>query len=83
LLTCKAFLQELNDYLDEKVDKELKAHLEDHVNNCPNCWVVCDTTKKTIQVFKGMEQKVIPQSVHDRLMKALEKKMASKNVGTV
>jgi predicted anti-sigma-YlaC factor YlaD len=81
LLTCKAFLQELNDYLDEKVDKELKAHLEEHVNNCPNCWVICDTTKKTIQVFKGMEQKVIPQNVHDRLMAALEKKMAARKVG--
>jgi len=82
LLTCKAFLQELNDYLDEKVDKELKAHLEEHVNQCPNCWVICDTTKKTIKVFKGMEEKVIPQNVHDRLMVALEKRMQSRKAIT-
>jgi len=80
LLTCKDFLQELSEYLDETVDAELKAHLEEHVTQCPNCWVIFDTTKKTLQVYKGVQPKVIPQDVHDRLMVALEKKMAAKKV---
>ena len=55
MLTCKQFLQELNDYLDPSIDPETKRHLESHVAACPNCFVVVDTTKKTIQVYKGME----------------------------
>ena len=78
MLTCKDFLQELGEYLDETVDAELKAHLEAHVTQCPNCWVIFDTTKKTLQVYKGVQPQVIPQDVHDRLMAALEKKMAAK-----
>jgi anti-sigma factor RsiW len=77
LLTCKEFLDELNDYLDETVDEGLKRRLEAHINECPNCWVICDTTKKTIQVYKGMCPQVIPDEVHHRLMKALERKLAA------
>jgi anti-sigma factor RsiW len=78
LLTCKQFLQELSDYLDENVDAEIRAKLEQHITECPNCWVICDTTKKTIQIYKGIEPYPIPSDVQSRLMAALEKKMAAK-----
>jgi len=77
LLTCKDFLTELNDYLDECVDRDLKVKLEKHVTECPNCFVVFDTTKKTIKVYKGIEPQVIPEDIHSRLMAALHKKMAA------
>ena len=79
MLTCREFLLELNDFLDEteKIDVELRRKLQAHITECPNCWVVCDTTKKTIQVYKGMQAQTIPGAVHDRLMKALEKKIAA------
>ena len=82
MLTCKDFLQELSEYLDESVDAELKAHLEAHVTQCPNCWVIFDTTKKTVQVYKGVQPQVIPPDVHERLMTALEKRMAARRVET-
>ncbi len=77
MLTCKEFLQELNDYLDDSVDSELRRHLEAHVTECPNCFVIFDTTRQTLRVYKGMEAQCIPENVHSRLMKALEKKMAA------
>jgi anti-sigma factor RsiW len=78
LLTCKDFLKELSDYLDENIDKELRRELEAHASECPNCWVIFDTSKKTLQIFKGMEPQQIPSRVHDRLMAALQKKIAAK-----
>ena len=77
MVTCKQFLQELSDYLDESVDAEIRAGLERHITECPNCWVIADTTKRTIQVYKGMEPCAIPSDVEARLMAALEKKFAS------
>jgi len=82
LLTCKEFLQELNEYLDENIDAELRRKLEAHINACPNCFVILDTTKKTVQVYKGMEAQVIPQDVHTRLMAAIEKRMAAKRASS-
>jgi anti-sigma factor RsiW len=77
LLTCKDFLKELSDYLDESVDTEIRAKLEKHITECPNCWVIADTTRRTIQIYKGMEPYPIPADVQDRLMRALEQKLAA------
>ena len=78
LLTCKDFLGELSDYLDETIDAELRAKLERHITECPNCWVIADTTRKTIKIYKGTESCSIPADVESRLMAALEKKIAAK-----
>jgi anti-sigma factor RsiW len=78
LLTCKDFLTELGDYLDEALDAEIKAKLEQHISECPNCWVIADTTKKTVRIYKGMEPHPIPGDVEARLMEALERKIAAK-----
>jgi len=70
-------LNELSEFLDDTVDREIKAKLEKHVAECPNCWVVLDTTQKTIKVYKGMEPQQIPSDIHSRLMNALQKKLAA------
>ena len=77
MLTCKQFLGELTDFLDERTHEEIRAKLERHLAECPNCWVICDTTRKTINVYKGMKECTIPEDVHSRLMAAVERKMHS------
>jgi anti-sigma factor RsiW len=78
LLTCKDFLRELSDYLDESVDAEIRTKIEKHISECPNCWVIADTTRKTIRIYKGMDPQPLPAEVESRLMAALEKKMAAR-----
>jgi anti-sigma factor RsiW len=80
LLTCKEFLQELNDYLDETGDLELRRRIESHITQCPNCFVILDTTKKTIQVYKGVLPQTLPSDVHARLLKAVERKCSEKKL---
>ena len=77
MLTCKEFLGELNDFLDECTKAEIRAKLEKHLSECPNCWVICDTTRKTINVYKGMKECSIPDDIHSRLMAAVERKIKS------
>jgi hypothetical protein len=81
LVTCKDFLQELNDFLDETLDPNLRSELERHVSECPNCWVICNTTEKTLKVFKGMEPQEVPAGIQARLLEALERKMRAKGCG--
>jgi len=78
LLTCKQFLQELNDYLDPGIDPETKRRLESHVAACPNCFVVVDTTKRTLEVYKGMQPQPVPEDLKRRLWAAIERKIAAK-----
>jgi len=74
LVTCKDFLKEMGDYLDEAADPATKKAVEEHIHNCPNCWVIFDTTKKTIHVYKGMDPQPLPEDVHQRLVNVLETK---------
>ena len=79
LLTCKQFLEELNAFLEDSADPEFRIRLNQHVSECPNCWVVVDTTKKTIDVYKGMDPTPIPEAVRAKLWAALEKKIAARH----
>ncbi len=78
LLTCNRFLEELSEYLDESVQGELREELEAHVIQCPNCWVIVDTTKKTLQIYKGMEPEPLSNELQARLMGALDKRMSGR-----
>lgn len=77
LVTCKDFLSELSDYLDDSVQGNLRQELEAHLQECPNCYVVCDTTKKTIQIYRGTEPMPVPAEVHARLLAAVRRKAAA------
>jgi anti-sigma factor RsiW len=74
-------MQELSDYLDETVDKEVRRKIEVHITECPNCFVILDTTRKTIQVYKGMQPQALPDDVQGRLLKAVERKLAARKPG--
>jgi anti-sigma factor RsiW len=82
LLTCKEFLTELNDYLDETVDAELRRRIEVHITECPNCFVILDTTRKTVQVYKGMQPQVLPDDVQARLLRAMERRMTARKLSS-
>jgi len=77
LVTCKDFLSELNEFLDGGVANGLRQELERHLGECPNCWVVCDTTRRTIQIYRGVDPYPMPAGVHERLLAALQKQRAS------
>jgi hypothetical protein len=77
LVTCDKFLDEMSEFLDENVHGGLRQELEAHVAQCPNCWVMLDTTKKTLKIYKGLELEPLSDSLKSRLMAAVEKKMAA------
>jgi anti-sigma factor RsiW len=68
----------LSDYLDESLEAEVRAKIEAHIAECPNCWVIADTTRKTIKIYKGMEPHALPTDIESRLMQALERKIAAR-----
>jgi len=80
LLSCKDFLKELSEYLDASTTPANKAELDQHLKECPNCWVVADTTKKTIQIYRGTEPRAVPDSLRLRLLAALESRMKARRI---
>ncbi len=77
-MKCTQFLKELNEYLDGVLDARTKAELDDHLAWCHNCYVVCDTTKKTIQIFKDTEVYELPDELRTRLHQAIQTRCQAK-----
>jgi predicted anti-sigma-YlaC factor YlaD len=70
---CNELLEQLGDYLDENLRKELCQAIEEHMTRCPDCRVQVDTIKKTIVLYQAGEDREIevPPSVSSRLQTAL------------
>lgn len=80
-MTCAEFLKELTDYLDDALDPRTRTELEDHLVWCHECFVVCDTTKKTISIYRESKLYELPDDLRSRLHTAIVSKCKSKKPG--
>ncbi len=71
-ITCKSFLEELTDYVDDELGQDLRITLEAHLAKCPNCWVTLDETRRTVEISRSVECHPLPDEVHQRLLDVLE-----------
>jgi predicted anti-sigma-YlaC factor YlaD len=70
-VTCSEFLKELSDYLDNTTDQRIRAEVEDHLQWCHNCYVVCNTTKRTIEIYRDFQVFELPDDLRNRLRTAI------------
>lgn len=76
-MKCTEFLNELNDYLDGSLDAKLKSELQEHLQWCHNCFVVCNTTKQTIEIYRENELYELPDDLRTKLHSAILSKCKS------
>lgn len=77
-MTCSEFLKELTDYLDGSIEETTRLELEEHLIWCKDCYVVCNTTQKTIEIYKNHQLYELPESLRNKLRAAILSKCASK-----
>ncbi len=70
-MKCSDFLKELTDYLDGAIDNRTKAELEEHLQWCHNCYVVCNTTQRTIEIYRDSQLYELPDDLRTRLRSAI------------
>ena len=73
MIPCKKLILELSNYLDNDMDTALRVELEAHMGACPECRIIIDTTRQTIQIYRGCEPYPLPQGLHDRLQQAIRR----------
>ncbi len=70
-MNCTEFLSKLTDYFDGQIDPALLAEVKTHLGTCHHCEVVVDTTRKTIDVYKGAVSYEFPEELSTRLRAAV------------
>jgi anti-sigma factor RsiW len=77
-VNCTEFLSKLTDYFDGQIDPELLTEVKAHLGTCHHCEVVVDTTRKTIDVYRGAVSSEFPEELSNRLRAAvMERCLAS------
>lgn len=72
-MSCKMLLREVSNYLDADIDPALRQQLDEHIAKCPECLVILDTTRKTLEIYQCCEPYPIPATLQTRLRDALRK----------
>ena len=54
--SCRELLEQIHDYIDGELEAKLCAELEQHLDECKDCQVMVDTTKKTLALFRRQYQ---------------------------
>jgi anti-sigma factor RsiW len=68
---CRDFFNQLSDYIDGDLAASLYADFERHLADCPNCRIVVDTTRQTVNLYRRYGQTELPPGVSERLWQAL------------
>ena len=75
-MNCTDFLSQLTDYFDGHISPELLEEVRTHLAGCHHCEVVLNTTRQTIEVYRGSEVYDISDELRERLHSAIMAKCA-------
>jgi anti-sigma factor RsiW len=75
-MNCTDFLSQLTDYFDGQISPELLEEVRTHLAGCHHCEVVLNTTRQTIEVYRGSEVYDISDELRERLHSAIMAKCA-------
>ena len=67
MLDCRQVLAEVSNYLDDEVTVELARAITEHLARCYRCWVVYDTTRRTLEIVSECLPPATPLPVSERL----------------
>jgi anti-sigma factor RsiW len=70
-VTCTEFIAMLDDLIDGSVATTTRVELEAHLKGCEHCVVTLNTTRKTIEIYRSHELYELPNSLRERLHKAI------------
>jgi len=80
MITCDEFFAEFGDYLENRVSPEVRHELELHLAQCRACYVLCDSTRKTVKIVTDSTSFELPPDVADpivdRVMEKIRKQSA-------
>lgn len=65
---CHDFLSSLSEYIDGNLDHSICEEIEKHMANCPDCKIVFNTMRKTIDLYHQVDENtLIPNDALHRL----------------
>lgn len=74
-MNCDGVIRELSSFLDGELTAAMAEELEIHLEECSDCKVIVNQTKKTIEIFCECGPVELPKEMRSRLHEVLRKKL--------
>lgn len=68
---CEEWLGQISLYLDGELAEHLCRELEQHLEECPDCHVVFNTTRRTIELYRQYGRVSMSGEARERLFRTL------------
>ena len=75
-MNCEKIVKQLCDELAEDVNSEVCLKIRQHLENCCDCRNQLASVRNTVNLFRCLEQRDVPENIHARLVQLL-------NVGNI
>jgi len=71
-MDCIKNIEEICGELGEDLNSIKCLEIKKHLDECPTCCAYVDTLNKTVEIYKVLPDKDVPDSVHKKLWKVLK-----------
>ena len=68
MISCKDFISELGNLLDEEIASEIREQLELHLTHCNTCQVLYDSTRQTLRIVTESGSFEYPEPIAEPLV---------------
>lgn len=69
-LTCQEFVELVTEYLEDRMDLDVRTRFEQHVDGCPGCARYLDQIRDTRRVLGRVDLDTLPARARDQLLNA-------------
>ena len=77
MISCRDFISELSNLLDEDVASEIREQLEAHLAHCKTCQVLYDSTRKTLRIVTESGSFDYPEPIAEPLVTKVMERIRS------
>jgi anti-sigma factor RsiW len=80
VLNCQHVWREISNYIENDIDPELRANIEDHLAHCRHCAAVLDSTRNILYLIADERTFELPGGFSERLHARLEQEITESGV---
>lgn len=67
---CRDIFARLSDYLDDELDADFCARLEEHMDDCPPCRAFLESLRRTVDWTRSLPDRELPEELKQELVEA-------------
>ena len=68
MISCRDFISELGNLLEDDIAHEIREQLEVHLAHCNTCQVIYDSTRKTLRIVTESGSFEYPEPISEPLV---------------